>query len=470
MNVAIFGAGYVGLVTGTVLADIGHHVQLIEVSKDKVSRIMAGLSPIFEEGLESALARVRAKDQLRATVDPAQGLQSAKVVFIAVGTPPGPHGEPELSQVEAAARAIGQHLIVGGQTVVVNKATVPIGSAHLVSIWIEEGFREKHPGERLPDFSVASNPEFLREGSAIFDTLYPDRIVLGSDEGWVLDTLSALYRPIIEQSFTPPPEFARPSGHHEVPVVMVDAVSSEMIKYAANAFLATKISFANEIANICERVGADAMAVMAGIGLDTRIGSRFLNPGAGWGGSCFGKDLASLTFTAREYGYQPKLLEATVNVNVAQRLLIVKRVQEILRPVKGRRVAIWGLAFKPGTDDIRDAPSLTVMEELLRMGMRITAYDPVAMPTVQRMRPDLPIQYGVTPESALEGAEALIVVTEWPEFEHVDYAQIRKGLLRPVIIDGRNVLNEEKARENGLLYYGIGRRGTADDWVMGRGL
>ncbi|MHB1955444.1 MAG: 3-hydroxyacyl-CoA dehydrogenase NAD-binding domain-containing protein, partial [Sulfobacillus sp.] len=188
MNVAIFGAGYVGLVTGTVLADIGHHVQLIEVSKDKVSRIMAGLSPIFEEGLESTLARVRAKDQLRATVDPAQGLQSAKVVFIAVGTPPGPHGEPELSQVEAAARAIGQHLIVGGQTVVVNKATVPIGSAHLVSIWIEEGFREKHPGERLPDFSVASNPEFLREGSAIFDTLYPDRIVLGSDEGWVLDT------------------------------------------------------------------------------------------------------------------------------------------------------------------------------------------------------------------------------------------------------------------------------------------
>ncbi|NMP20865.1 UDP-glucose dehydrogenase family protein [Sulfobacillus harzensis] len=458
MRVSVFGAGYVGLVTGAVLADLGHHVTLIEVSEEKIALINQRRSPIFEEGLESLLARSIDQGRLSITNDAESVVGSSEVIFIAVGTPPLPDGEADLRYVRQAALAIGRGMHGHPRQVIVNKATVPIGSANLVEVWVQDGYREVHG--RAPSsewYTVASNPEFLREGTAIFDTLYPDRIVLGADEAWAIDRLQELYRPILEQSFEPPPESPRPNGVTSVPVVVTDRISSEMIKYAANAFLATKISFANEIANISERVGADIVQVMRGIGLDQRIGGRFLNAGIGWGGSCFGKDMAALTVTAEEYGYQPRLLHATQDVNREQRLLVIKRLQEALKPVKGRRIAVWGVAFKPGTDDLRDAPSLTIIEELLRLGARVRVYDPIALDNLRRLRPDLEVEFADSAEDALDGADALILATEWPSFAEIPLATIADRLTRGIVIDGRNFWDPEAARQAGLQYRGIGR-------------
>ena len=458
MNVAVFGAGYVGLVTGAVLADLGHQVTLIEVSPEKIDAIRGGRSPIFEEGLDSLLGRTLAKHALSITDQPQDAVRDADVVFVAVGTPPLPDGEADLRYVRQAALSIGKSLSGQRQQVIVNKATVPIGSANLVEVWIQDGYREGHGGVPSPEwYAVASNPEFLREGTAIHDTLYPDRIVLGADQEWAVERLKALYEPIIRQTFPAPPEAPRPASLTEVSVVVTDRISSEMIKYAANAFLATKISFANEIANISERVGADIVEVMRGIGLDTRIGGRFLQAGIGWGGSCFGKDLSALTVTAEEYGYRPRLLHATRDVNWDQRLLAVKRLQEELKTVKGRRVAVWGLAFKPGTDDLRDAPALAIIDELLRLGARVQVYDPIAMNNLKRQYPDLEVEYRETAEDALDGADALILATEWPEFRDVPLSLIEARLGRGVVIDGRNVWDPEEARRSGLKYRAIGR-------------
>ncbi len=458
MNVAVFGAGYVGLVTGAVLADLGHQVTLIEVSPEKINAIREGRSPIFEEGLDALLGRTLAKQTLSITDHPQEGVQDADVIFVAVGTPPLPDGEADLRYVRQAALSIGRSLTGDRQQVIVNKATVPIGSANLVEVWIQDGYREGHGGVPPQEwYAVASNPEFLREGTAIHDTLYPDRIVLGADQEWALERLKALYEPILGQTFPAPPEAPRPHGVTEVPVVVTDRISSEMIKYAANAFLATKISFANEIANISERVGADIVEVMRGIGLDTRIGGRFLQAGIGWGGSCFGKDLSALTVTAEEYGYRPRLLHATRDVNGDQRLLAVKRLQEELKTVKGRRVAVWGLAFKPGTDDLRDAPALAIIDELLRLGARVQVYDPIAMNNLKRQYPELEVEYRETAEDALDGADALILATEWPEFRDIPLSRIEAHLGRGVIIDGRNLWDPEEARRAGLKYRAIGR-------------
>jgi len=454
MQVTIFGAGYVGLVTGVVLAELGHRVTVIEVVAEKVQSIRQGTSPIYEHGLDAMLTRVLASGNFQ-VMDTSEGVvESADVIFIAVGTPPLASGEADLRYVRQAALAIGQGLGSRKRQVVVNKATVPIGSANQVEVWIEDGFDGK-PAEDV--YTVASNPEFLREGTAIYDTLYPDRIVLGADRSWALEQLKALYRPILEQTFSPPPEVMRPRGLSAVALVETDRISAEMIKYAANAFLATKISFANEIANICERVGADVIEVSRGIGLDRRIGDRFLNAGAGWGGSCFGKDLSALIYTAEEYGYHPQLLESTVSVNRDQRHRIVSRLQDALKTIKGRRVAIWGLAFKPGTDDLRDAPSLTVIAELSRLGARIHVYDPVAMPTLKRDYPELDVVYANGAIEALAGAEALIVLTEWPAFSQIGLDQIAQALSRPVLIDGRNLWTPGAARAAGLDYHGVGR-------------
>ncbi len=454
MQVTVFGAGYVGLVTGVVLAELGHQVTVIEVVADKVAQIRQGKAPIYEYGLDAMLARVLARGTFQVKDSPQGAVEAADVIFIAVGTPPLESGEADLRYVRQAALAIGQELGKRQRQVVVNKATVPIGSANQVEVWIEDGYG----GTPSPEaYTVASNPEFLREGTAIFDTLYPDRIVLGADRPWALEQLRALYRPIVEQSFTAPPEVLRPEGLASVPLVETDRVSAEMIKYAANAFLATKISFANEIANICERVGADVIEVARGIGLDQRIGARFLNAGAGWGGSCFGKDLSALIYTAEEYGYHPQMLQSTVSVNRDQRHRIVSHLQDALKTIKGRRVALWGLAFKPGTDDLRDAPALTVLAELLRLGARLHVYDPVAMPTLKRDYPDLDVVYAKGALDALVGAEALIVLTEWPEFAEIPLAQIVDGLNRPVLIDGRNLWTPQAAREVGLTYHGVGR-------------
>ena len=454
MQVTIFGAGYVGLVTGTVLADLGHQVTVIEVVAEKIAKIRQGQAPIYEHGLDAMLARVLASGRFHVTDSASAAVQSAEVIFIAVGTPPLPTGEADLSYVRQAALAIGQGLAQNRRQVVVNKATVPIGSANQVEVWIEDGFGARPP---VDAYTVASNPEFLREGTAIFDTLYPDRIVLGADEAWALELLKEMYRPIIEQTFEPPLEVPRPEQLQMVPLVQTDRISAEMIKYAANAFLATKISFANEIANICERVGADVVEVAQGIGLDRRIGPRFLNAGAGWGGSCFGKDLSALIFTAEEYGYHPELLHSTVRVNREQRHRMISHLQDALKTIKGRRVAVWGLAFKPGTDDLRDAPALTVIGELLRLGARVHVYDPVAMASLQRDYPDLEVVYADSAVAALKGAEALMVLTEWPEFAQIPLTQIAQGLSRPVLIDGRNLWTPESAKSAGLDYHGVGR-------------
>ncbi len=458
MNVAVFGAGYVGLVTGAVLAQLGHQVALVDVDTVKVAQISQGIPPIFEHGLPALLQRVRATGLLTATTDPALAVAGTDVIFIAVGTPPQGDGSPNLDYVHQAAKSIGRNLSQTRPQVIVNKATVPIGSANLVTLWIEDGYLEAF-GERPshPLFTVASNPEFLREGTAIHDTLYPDRIVLGSDEPWALEMLRDLYQPIVQQAFEAPSEVPRPEGMAHVPVIATDRLSAEMIKYAANAFLSTKISFANEMANICEKVGADIATVMHGIGLDSRIGPQFLNAGIGWGGSCFGKDLSALIYTAKEYGYQPLLLESTQDVNTQQRLGVIKRLQDELKTLKGRRIALWGLSFKPGTDDLRDAPALTIIQDLIRLGARLTVYDPVAMDNVQRLVPQLDIHYATAAMEALEGAEALVILTEWEEFRQIPLAQIAAALHRPIVIDGRNIYDPMAAQALGLRYRGIGR-------------
>lgn len=463
MRVAVFGAGYVGLVTGVALAYLGHRVELVEVDAAKLAAIDAGRSPIFEAGLEPLLGQTRRAGRLTVTADGQAAAAGAEVIFIAVGTPPTPSGQADLRYVQEASRTIGRALDGERRRVVVNKATVPIGSANLVEVWMEEGYAGAHGGgPPAPGFTaVVSNPEFLREGSALSDTLYPDRIVVGFDEPWAGAVMRRLYRPILEQAFVPPPEAPRPPALTRVPLLETDRVSAEMIKYAANAFLATKISFANEMANICERVGADVRAVMQGIGMDSRIGTRFLQAGVGWGGSCFGKDMAALLYTAKEYGYQAPILEGAIAVNRQQRLAVVQRLKEMLRPIQGRRIAVWGLAFKPGTDDLRDAPAVTIIEELVRLGVRVQAYDPVAGENFRRQYPQWASMLAGSPLDAVRGAEALVLVTEWPEFAAVPLEQVAAAMARPFVLDGRNFLDQERARAAGLVYRGMGLRPSA---------
>lgn len=458
MQVTVFGAGYVGLVTGSVLADLGHHVTLVEVSSEKILLIEQGIAPFYEPGLSSLLERVVQAGRLEVTNAPRDAVRHADIIFIAVGTPSLPNGEANLSYVREAAMEIGRGLSGQKRQLVVNKATVPIGCANLVQVWIQDGRAELY-GSSLSDemIYVASNPEFLREGSAISDTLYPDRIVLGADDGWAFDCLVELYQPIIEQDFTPPPEADRPRGLKSVPVVQTERTTAEMIKYAANAFLATKISFANEVSNISERVGADTLEVMRGIGMDERIGPRFLRTGIGWGGSCFQKDILELSVTAEQYGYYPRLLHATVDVNRGQRQLVIKRLQEELKAVKGRRIAVWGLSFKPGTDDLRDAPAVDIIEDLIRLGARVSVYDPVAMPALQRTRPDLEVIYGKSPEATLQHGDALVLTTEWPVFNAVPLAVIQEQLANPLVIDGRNMWDPVSCQAAGLRYRAVGR-------------
>lgn len=339
--------------------------------------------------------------------------------------------------------------------VVVNKSTVPVGSGNLVETLVREGIGENHRGERVR-FGVASNPEFLREGSAVADSLYPDRIVIGGDAA-TLAVMRQLYEPLVAQRFDPPASLPRPSSMISVPLLATSLTSAEMIKYAANAFLAMKIGFANEIANICERVGAEAPEVMAGIGLDSRIGAKFLNPGAGWGGSCFGKDIQALLHTAREYGYSSRLLEASLEVNAAQRQLVIQKLQEKLYILKGRTIGLLGLAFKPDTDDLRDAPSLHIAERLLQMGARVKAYDPIANTACRTQRADLKIRYCDSARELAADCDGLVLVTEWKEFRNLNLAELARLMVTPILVDGRNLFNPETAIAAGFDYSGIGR-------------
>jgi UDPglucose 6-dehydrogenase len=455
MRVTVIGAGYVGTVTGACLCYLGHRVTCVDTDGAKIAKLRRGESPIYEPHLPELLALAATHGGIDFATDLGGPVAESDVIFIAVGTPPLPSGEADLSYLAAAARGIGAAMDGARYRVVVNKSTVPVGSGNLVETLVREGIEEA--GRRDIRFGVASNPEFLREGCAVADSLYPDRIVVGASDARPLGLMRELYEQLVAQSFPAPPGVPRPASMGEVTLLSATLTSAEMIKYAANAFLAMKIGFANEIANICERVGAEAPEVMAGMGLDSRIGAKFLNPGVGWGGSCFGKDIRALLHTAAEYGYEGKLLKASLEVNAAQRQMVVQKLQEKLFILKGRTIGLLGLAFKPDTDDLRDAPSLYLAERLQQMDARVRAYDPVAMPMCREQRPDLKIRYA---ESALElaqDADALVVVTEWRQFLDLDLRQLAQAMATPILIDGRNLFSPEEAVAAGFDYAGMGR-------------
>ncbi len=484
MEVCVVGTGYVGLVTGTCLAYLGHSVVCVDIDERKIQKLRLGQSPIYEPGLDHLIAIGAQRGNLRFSTDLESSVKESEILFIAVGTPPLPTGRADLSQVKAVAQAIGRALDCERRRVIVNKSTVPIGSGNWVEMLVREGLNEnpayrdklanpagsqtgglataatnRRPNGVRPEdfFLVASNPEFLREGSAISDTFYPDRIVIGASDSYAAERLRALYEPIVEQTFNPPATAPRPAGFTAVPVVTTDLASAEMIKYAANAFLATKISFANEIANICERVGADIKEVVRGFGLDSRIGPKFLNAGVGWGGSCFGKDVSALIDIAMEYGYEPGLLRSTVEVNKRQRHVPVQKLQEVLKIIKGKTIGLLGLAFKPSTDDLRDAPAIEIAQQLIEMGARVKAYDPIANEACRAQHPDLKIEYAGSSIALAEDCDAVVIVTEWEEFRYLDLNRIGEAMKGKVLIDGRNVLDPQAVEEAGFKYRGIGR-------------
>jgi UDPglucose 6-dehydrogenase len=455
-HVAVVGAGYVGLVTGMCLAHIGHRVTLVDTNEERVATLKRGEMPIYEPLLNSFMAKNA--DRLQYTTELAPRVHDADVIFIAVDTPQGIDGSADLSSVAAVARSIGRALAKPESPsrehplVVVNKSTVPVGSGDYVSMLISDGIEEVS-WEKI-DFLVASNPEFLREGSAVYDSLFPDRIVVGTNSSETLEVLRKLYQPIIEQSFPTDlvPQDPRPKV--AVPFVTTDLASAEMIKYAANAFLATKISFINEIASICELTGADVGSVAYGIGLDERIGARFLNAGIGWGGSCFPKDVAALRSIAREYAYEPLLLDATVAVNERQRSRVIQKLQRELHTLKGKRVALLGLAFKPNTDDLRQAPSLEVAARLNSLGAKVVGYDPVAGKAAARLLTELRIVFD--PYEALDGSHAAVIVTEWEELRELDLNRAASLMQKPpILLDARNALNPRKVMAAGIRYRGF---------------
>jgi UDPglucose 6-dehydrogenase len=429
----------------------------VDTDGAKIDALRNRQVPFYEPDLAELLSLARERGGIDFETDLGESAAESEVIFIAVGTPPLPNGASDLKYLEMAARGIGAAMDASRLRVVVNKSTVPVGSGNLAETLIREGIADAASIDAARiRFGVASNPEFLREGSALHDSLYPDRIVVGADDRLTLSVMERLYQPLVEQSFTPPPFAPRPDRLSTVPLVITSLTSAEMIKYAANAYLAMKISFANEIANICERVGAEMPQVARGIGLDARIGARFLNAGIGWGGSCFGKDLQSLTHTAAEYGYRPLLLEAAQEVNRRQRQLVLQKLQEKLFVLKGRTIGLLGLAFKPDTDDLRDAPSLEIAARLLQMGARVRAYDPIAMPSCRQQNPGLKMQYCDSIKSVANGADALVVVTEWDEVRTLSLAEIAPLMTRPILIDGRNILDPAEALAAGFDYAGIG--------------
>ncbi|MET0332227.1 MAG: UDP-glucose/GDP-mannose dehydrogenase family protein [Dyella sp.] len=439
MKVTLFGTGYVGLVTGACLAEMGNHVLCVDIDAAKVEGLKRGVIPIYEPGLEPLVKRNYAAAQLDFTTEAAPAIAHGQVVFIAVGTPPDEDGSADLKYVLSVARSIGQH--IDRYTVVVNKSTVPVGTADRVREAIAAELAAR--GVEVP-FDVVSNPEFLKEGDAVEDCLRPDRIVIGASSERAVEQLRKLYAPF--------------NRNHDRMVVM-DERSAELTKYAANAMLATKISFMNEIANIAERVGADVELVRQGIGSDPRIGYHFIYAGAGYGGSCFPKDVQALERTASGVGYQAHLLAAVEAVNREQKTrLFAQIVRHFGGQIAGKTVALWGLAFKPNTDDMREAPSRQLIEALWEAGARVRAYDPEAREETTRIygeRPDLVLCDNAY--HALEGADVLAIVTEWKAFRSPDFARIKAALAEPAIFDGRNLYDPGAVEEAGLAYYGIGR-------------
>ncbi|HMA31500.1 MAG TPA: UDP-glucose/GDP-mannose dehydrogenase family protein [Casimicrobiaceae bacterium] len=440
MKITMIGTGYVGLVTGTCLAEVGNDVLCLDVDARKIELLKGGGVPIHEPGLESMIHRNTAAGRLHFTTDVDAAVGHGNVQFIAVGTPPDEDGSADMQYVLQAARNIGRRMTQW--TLVVDKSTVPVGTAERVREAIAEELSAR--GVDIP-YAVASNPEFLKEGAAVEDFMKPDRIVIGADNERAIAILRSIYAP-----------FQR----NRERLLVMDLRSAELTKYAANAMLATRISFMNELANLADRLGADIESVRQGIGSDPRIGYHFLYPGAGYGGSCFPKDVKALQFTAHRHGLPLRILEAVEAVNETQKQVLVdKIVDRFGADLTGRRIALWGLAFKPNTDDMREAPSRAIIEALVRRGASICAYDPVAMDEARRVLGDATgVSFAASPLAACEGADALVVVTEWKEFRSPDFDTLRRHLRQPVIFDGRNLYEPEVVRAAGFEYRAIGRR------------
>lgn len=436
MQVGVFGAGYVGLVTGTCFAEMGNGVICCDVDAERVASLRRGEVPIYEPGLEELVRKNIEEGRLAFTTDPAEVVRASEVIFIAVGTPSEEDGSADVTRVLEVARTIGS--LADAPKVIVNKSTVPVGTADKVRDVLAETSDHVH--------AVASNPEFLKEGTAVDDFMRPDRIVVGADDEASVEALKSLYAPFVR------------TGN---PVLIMDTRSAEMTKYAANAMLATRITFMNEIANLCERVGADVDRVRAGIGTDRRIGSSFLFPGVGFGGSCFPKDVRALESLAEEVDYRFALIRAVHEVNEYQKRLLAEKIRgHFGDDLSALSLAVWGLAFKPRTDDVREAPALTLIEELLDSGARVTAFDPKGMDNARRILGDR-ITYAADAYAALDGADALVLVTEWNEFRFPDLARVRAALRQPVIFDGRNVYDVASMAAAGFTYYSMGRSAFA---------
>jgi UDPglucose 6-dehydrogenase len=434
MDIAVVGTGYVGLVVGACLAETGNRVVGGDIDEDKIRGLQAGKIPIYEPGLDRMIERNVAEKRLRFTTDIGAAVLESEVVFIAVGTPPDEDGSADLQHVLAVARVIGQHLTDG--TVVITKSTVPVGTARLVRQEIE----------RQTDraFHVCSNPEFLKEGAAIDDFMRPDRVVCGIESPEVRPVLEELYEPFVR------------SGN---PLIFMDIASAELTKYAANAMLATRISFMNQIAELCEATGADVTVVRKGVGSDPRIGQSFLFAGAGYGGSCFPKDVKALIRTADELGVDLSILKSVHQMNERQKGLLATKVKERFgEDLTGRQFAVWGLSFKPETDDVREAPALTLIEELLAAGASVVAHDPQAVSTVRDLHLGDRIGYGHDAYAACEGSDALIIVTEWLQYRRPDWDVVRGALRSPIVFDGRNLFDPDRMSRAGFSYYSIGRR------------
>jgi UDPglucose 6-dehydrogenase len=427
MKITIVGTGYVGLVTGSCFADLGHEVTCVDVVAEKVEKLRGGQIPIHEPGLEEVVQRGLDAGRLRFTTDLGEGVRKSQFVFICVPTPPAEDGSADLSHVQQAAVDIAQH--IGDYKIIVNKSTVPIGSSRLV----ERIIRERLPAQI--EFDVASNPEFLREGSAVFDFMHPDRVVIGTHSERAAGLLTELFRPL------------------GAPLIVTDPATAEMIKYASNAFLATKISYINAIANICDHVGADVKEVALGMGYDARIGFEFLKPGPGFGGSCLPKDCRALIQVAENQGYDFGLLRGVLEVNDEQHRVITGKLERLVGGLAGRTIGVWGLAFKPNTDDVRDSPSLAVIRDILARGARIRAYDPAVDPG----RTFDGVERAPGAVEAVEGADALLLLTEWNEFRWLDFARVRDVMTTPVVVDARNFLDPHMLRQLGFTYEGVGR-------------
>jgi UDPglucose 6-dehydrogenase len=439
MNISVIGTGYVGLVTGTCFAEMGNNVICVDIDEKKVNDLKQGIIPIYEPGLEKMVLKNHELGTLNFTTDIKDALENSEICFIAVGTPMGEDGSADLQYVLAVAKSIGENMT--HHMFVIDKSTVPVGTADKVRATIQEALDKR--GSDFT-FDVISNPEFLKEGAAVADFMKPDRVVIGADNEKAFDMMRELYAP-----FT----------HSRERFVAMDIRSAEMTKYAANAMLATKISFMNEIANICERVGADVNQVRHGIGSDSRIGYSFIYPGCGYGGSCFPKDVQALAKTAKDYGYEPKLLDAVEDVNYAQKRVISDKViKRFGEDLSGKTFAVWGLAFKPETDDMREASSITIINELTKRGAKIKAYDPKAEHEAKSfyLKDNTNVKYLPNKYDALDGSEAMIMVTEWKEFRSPDFEEMAKRLNNKVIFDGRNQYNRKKLEESGWEYFEIG--------------